>query len=143
MSDELAAVFADDSGTEPDWSDRKAAVDYVVDSFRPYAGSGPFDETGIRAVAEQVVDRSQSIASANNHFIVDPGPEPSRTLQDLTVPTLVIHGADDPLFPLPHGEALARTIPDAHLVVLPATGHELPRRTWDIAIPAILAHTTR
>lgn len=143
MSDELAAVFADESGAEPDWSDRTAVVGYLVDSFRPYAGSGPFDEAGLRAVAEQVVDRSHSIASGNNHFVADPGPKPSRTLQELTIPTLVIHGAEDPLFPLPHGEALASTIPDAHLVALVATGHEIPRRTWGVALPAILAHTTR
>jgi pimeloyl-ACP methyl ester carboxylesterase len=143
MSDELAAVFADESGAEPDWSDRTSVVDYVVDSFRPFAGSGPFDEAGLRAVAEQIVDRSRSMASANNHFMADFGPKPSRTLQELTTPTLVIHGAEDPLFPLPHGEALAVTIPDAHLVVLAATGHELPRRTWDVALPAILTHTTR
>ena len=58
-----------------------------------------------------------------------------------TCPTLVIHGADDPIFPLGHGEALAREIPGAELLVLEETGHELPRRDWDVVVPAILRIT--
>jgi hypothetical protein len=36
---------------------------------------------------------------------------------------------------------LANEIPTARLVTLEHTGHELPRRVWDIVIPAILEHT--
>jgi pimeloyl-ACP methyl ester carboxylesterase len=140
MSDELAATFASPP-PEPDWSDRDAAVEYLVDSFRPYAGSGPFDEDGLRAAAERAVDRSHDMASAGNHALADPGPEPTRTLGELDVPTLVIHGTEDPLFPLPHGQALARLISGAELLVVDGMGHELPRWTWDTTLPAILAHT--
>lgn len=141
MSAELAAVFGAGDGGEPDWSDRAAVVDHLVDGFRPYAGSGPFDEAELRAVAERVVDRSRDVASAGNHFLVDPGPEPSGALPDLDVPTLVVHGAEDPLFPLPHGRELARLVPGAELLVVDRMGHELPRHAWDTVVPAILAHT--
>jgi len=141
MTDDLAATFAQ-GGAAADPADRAAVVDQLVDSFRPYAGSRRFDEAGIRAVAERVVDRSHDMASAGNHFLVDPGPEPTRTLDQLMMPTLVIHGDEDPLFPLPHGEALAGLIPGARLLVLDRTGHELPRSTWDLVLPALLAHTT-
>ena len=53
------------------------------------------------------------------------------------MPTLVIHGTDDPVFPVGHGEALAREIPGAELLML-EDGHELPRRDWDVVVPAIL-----
>jgi pimeloyl-ACP methyl ester carboxylesterase len=139
-TDELAATFSSPA-PEPDWSDRDAVVEYLVDSFRPYAGSGPFDEVGLRAAAERAVDRSRNVASAGNHALVDPGAEPTRALGDLDVPTLVIHGTEDPLFPLPHGRALARLIPGAELLVVDRMGHELPRWTWGTTIPAILAHT--
>lgn len=43
-------------------------------------------------------------------------------------PTTVVHGDDDPLFPLENGRALAREIPDAELRVLDGVGRELPRR---------------
>jgi len=69
---------------------------------------------------------------------------PEGDLADIMVPTLVVHGADDPLFPLPHGEALASAIPGATLLVLPAVGHEAPpARTWDVVVPALLRHTAR
>jgi pimeloyl-ACP methyl ester carboxylesterase len=139
-TDELAATFASPP-PDPDWSDRDAAVEYLVDSFRPYAGSGPFDEAGLRAAAERVVDRSRNVASAANHAIAEPGPEPTRALHDLDVPTLVIHGTEDPLFPLPHGQGLARSIPGAELLVVERMGHEVPPWTWDTIVPAILAHT--
>jgi pimeloyl-ACP methyl ester carboxylesterase len=140
-SAELAALFAGGGPPDPDWSDREAVVDWLVDGFRPYAGSGPFDEAGLRAVAARVAARSRSLASGPNHFAIDQGPGPSRALVDLDVPALVIHGAEDPLFPLPHGEALARLIPGASLLVLDRTGHEVPRAAWDAVVPAIVAHT--
>lgn len=145
MTDEMAAVFAEES-PDPDWGDREAVLDWAVDAFRPFAGSGPFEEAELRAVAGQLLDRlprPEVLASGNNHFQVDPGPGPKRTLGELDVPALVIHGAEDPLFPLPHGEALARLIPGAELLVLDRTGHELPRRSWDRVIPAVVALTVR
>ena len=140
MTDELAATFAA-GDPDPEWSDRAAVVEYLVDSFRPYAGSGPFDEAGLRDVAERVVDRSRNVASGSNHFVAEPGAEPTRVLGDLAAPTLVVHGAEDPLFPLAHGRALARLVPGAELLVLDHMGHELPRSTWDTVVPAVLAHT--
>ena len=140
MTAALAATYA--AGVpEPDWADRAATVEYLVDAFRPLAGSGPFDEAELRATAERVVDRSASLASGGNHHLADPGPELTRPVTDIAVPTLVVHGAEDPLFPLAHGEALARLVPGAELLVLPRTGHELPRHTWGTVIPAIRAHT--
>jgi pimeloyl-ACP methyl ester carboxylesterase len=53
----------------------------------------------------------------------------------------VVHGAEDPLFPVAHGHALARLIPGADLLVLDRTGHELPRSTWDAVLPAVRALT--
>lgn len=47
MSDELASVF-EKPGPQPDWSDREAAIDYLVEGQRPFAGSLPFDEAGLR-----------------------------------------------------------------------------------------------
>lgn len=152
MSEELAAHFSgegDDAEAEAEpgaegeasTSSPEAAVAALVDSFRPYAGSGPFEEDALRAVAERVVARSRSLASAGNHFVAPPGAEPARTLGELAVPALIVHGTEDPMFPLPHGATLARLIPGARLLALDGTGHELPRRTWDRVVPAILAHT--
>ena len=47
-------------------------------------------------------------------------------LKRIRTPTLVIHGADDPLVPLAAGEDIARCIPGATLYVVPGMGHDLP-----------------
>jgi pimeloyl-ACP methyl ester carboxylesterase len=73
-----------------------------------------------------------------NHVAIS-SKEPIRPrLAEITAPTLVIHGDEDPVFPLGHGEALAREIPDAELLVLGGSGHLPTRPVWDRVIPAIL-----
>jgi pimeloyl-ACP methyl ester carboxylesterase len=142
MSEDLRAHFAREA-PQPDWSDRDAVIEYIVEDARPYA-SRPFDEEAWRELARRDFARSINLASSyTNHFVIDDGGERRERLAEIRAPTLVIHGAEDPLFPLPHGEALASEIPAAELLVLEATGHELPRRVWDAVVPAILRHTSQ
>jgi pimeloyl-ACP methyl ester carboxylesterase len=47
-------------------------------------------------------------------------------LRMLAVPTLVIHGADDPLIPVAAGRDTAAVIPGARLEVVPGMGHNIP-----------------
>jgi proline iminopeptidase len=49
-------------------------------------------------------------------------PTLSRRLRKLEVPTLVLHGDDDPL-PADGATELARMLPSAHLELLPGMGH--------------------
>lgn len=141
---EIAAEFR--ALAEPDWSDRAAVVDHLVEQSRIGAArSVPFDEAEVRAMVELIVGRSANPQSANNHFSVggvgENGDDIRSRLGQVTTPTLIVHGTEDPVLPLPHGIALAKEIPGAELVTLEATGHELPRRVWDTLIPAILRHT--
>jgi pimeloyl-ACP methyl ester carboxylesterase len=62
------------------------------------------------------------------------------SLPQIKAPTLVIHGADDPLVPLAAGEDTARSIPGARLVVIERMGHALPMAVWPRAIDEIAAH---
>jgi pimeloyl-ACP methyl ester carboxylesterase len=143
-TDELRAVFADPA-PEPDWSDRSAVIDYVVEGERPFAGAGAFDEAHVREIATRVVDRTPSIASAANHWLLDDDGPPLRPrLGRIRAPALVVHGTADPLFPPAHGAALARELPDAELLLLDGLGHQFPPpELWDRIVPAILAHTSR
>ena len=129
---------------EPDWGDREAVIEYLVEAERPYcARSRQYDEAAMRALAERVVDRAASVAPmVTNPYVVDVG-EPWRArLGSIAVPTLVIHGTEDPLFPYAHGVALADEIPGAELLTLERTGHEYPPpETWDVVVPAVLRHT--
>jgi len=133
-----------DPRPEPDWTDRAAVVADIVADERAYAGALGVDEAWVRRIAEAVVDRSRDVAaSRTNHWAVI-GDDDGVTfrLADIRVPTLVLHGTDDPLFPLPHGEALAAEIPGAALLPLPGMGHQVPPpQTWDVVVPAIARHT--
>jgi pimeloyl-ACP methyl ester carboxylesterase len=111
-SEELRAFFAR-AAQQPDWSDRTAVIDYMVDAERPFAArSRPFDEAAIRDLAERVFDRTANIASSmTNPFMLDAGDGWRQRLRELRLPTLVVHGAEDPLFTCGHALALAKEIP--------------------------------
>ncbi|MHA6630595.1 alpha/beta fold hydrolase [Pseudonocardia sichuanensis] len=142
MAPAVAASFTDPD-PEPDWSDRKAVIDYRVAVERPYVGGLGFDEERVRRLATLEVDRTTDMAaSLTNHFVLDGSWSGRHRLGEITAPTLVLHGTTDPLLPLGHGEALAREIPGARLVVLEGAGHEIPPPPlWDLAISSILEHT--
>lgn len=53
---------------------------------------------------------------------------------------MVIHGTEDPIILYEHGVHLSKIIPNAILVTLKGTGHELNNDDWDQIINAILNH---
>jgi pimeloyl-ACP methyl ester carboxylesterase len=128
---------------QPDWADRAAVIEYLVESERPY--SPRFDEAAARELAARVVDRTADIAAAaTNPYHVDSGGPWRARLGEIAAPTLVVHGTEDPVFPYAHAVALADEIPGAELLPLADTGHEyFPRHTWDIVVPAVLRHSQR
>ena len=137
----IAETFADPLPA-PDWSDREAVIGYLVETERPYAGSLGFDEEAARRRNGRVVDRAHDVAAAANHWSLE-GDSPTFPMSAISAPTLVIHGTADPLFPLPHGEALAAEIPGARLVTLAGVGHELPPPAlWDTLVAEIAQHTS-
>jgi pimeloyl-ACP methyl ester carboxylesterase len=141
-SEEVTAEF----GAAPrDWSDRDAVIEYLVGQERLCtAKSRPVPDEFIRELATRTVDRAVSIASINNHFLVaSDDPTDREAPAAISAPTLVVHGAEDPLLPVAHGAALADAIPGAGLLALEHTGHELPPAVWDTVIPAILRLTER
>jgi pimeloyl-ACP methyl ester carboxylesterase len=144
MAPRLAAMFADPA-PEPDWTDRDAVIEYLVNDQRPYAGPDCFDESTTRELARRVVDRTiNPESSVKNHWLITDDHDAQSSLSKVTAPTLVIHGTEDPLFPPAHAVALARRISGAELLLLDGVGHQTPpRSTWDLVVPAILRHSTR
>jgi pimeloyl-ACP methyl ester carboxylesterase len=142
MSEELAARFAE-AASEPEWSDREAVIDHIVEGLRPFSGSLPFDDDGQRALVERVVDRTINIESSmKNHWLLEEGEPVGKPVSEIAASTLVLHGTEDPAFPYEHGEALAREIPAARLIPLEGAGHEFPPRPlWNQVVAAILEHT--
>lgn len=133
---------------EPDWTDPGSVVEYIVESERPCAGPAhPFDEAEMRATAARAVDRTATMASTmTNHYVllgeISTGGGWRERLGKIRVPTLVIHGTDDPVLPYGHAVALAAEIPGATLLPLDGSGHGLSRGDWDAVVPAILEQTS-
>jgi pimeloyl-ACP methyl ester carboxylesterase len=133
----------------PDWTDRNSVVDYMTGSARVMSGSGGFDEQDVRTAAGSVFDRAGRTAKAQqaSHLgtmfgAIDCQPRWRKRLGEITVPTLVIHGDEDPFFPHGNGVALAAEIPGATLLTLPGIGQGLPRATWPTVVDALLRHTS-
>ena len=125
-----------------DWSDERSVIEYLVDYAHVLAGGArPFDAAAIHELVRRDVERAHNIAASENHGLAAEGEVSRRSLSSIAVPTLVIHGTEDPMFPLEHGEALAREIPGARLLTLEETGHGVERADWETIARAILAHT--
>jgi pimeloyl-ACP methyl ester carboxylesterase len=142
MSEGTGARFA--AAPEPDLSDDEEVIDYLEHLARASASPArPFDSIDFRRLAACILARSTDIeATLKNHDLISGGPLPSKPLAELDVPTLVVHGEDDPVLPFPHGQALASEIPGARMLALGETGHDLPRHSWDQLIPAIVELTS-
>jgi len=63
---------------------------------------------------------------ARQMLAIASAPERSELLRAIAAPTLVIHGAADPLVPLACGADTAAQVPGARLEVIEGMGHDLP-----------------
>jgi pimeloyl-ACP methyl ester carboxylesterase len=138
-SDELARH----TPADPNVADRAAVVEFVVGSAKAYSGGSPhFDETAVRALVERDVARTRNIASTlTNHYAMNVDGPVRGGFENIDAPTLVVHGDHDPVFPLPHAEALRDAIPGAELLILKGAGHDVPRPVWDMFVSALVRHT--
>jgi pimeloyl-ACP methyl ester carboxylesterase len=125
-----------------DWTDADSAVEYLVAYARVLAGEERrFDEAEVRALVERDLERAHDFAALQNHDLLEDDDGPRKPLSSIKTPTLVIHGTADPMFPIPHGEALAAEIPGARLLPLEGAGHGVQQADWDTVIQAIATHT--
>src|SRR6266516_1383747 len=104
-------------------------------------GVRPFDEVAWRELVGRDVERARDIAASQNHTLIPEGDVPPEPISSIAVPTLVIHGSADPMFPLEHGQALAEEIRGARLLTLEGAGHGVDRADSKVIARAILEHT--
>jgi len=64
-------------------------------------------------------------------------------LQTIHVPTVVVHGDEDPLVPLDAGRDVAANIPGADLRIIPGMGHDIPPALVATVAGAIAAAASR
>ncbi len=127
----------------PDWSGRAAVAEYAA-ARAAILGDDP---AAARATAARVFDRTPStqpaVQMANQLRLVfsklDCTPRWRERLPTLAMPALVVHGRRDRFFPVGNGEALARKIPGARLLVLEQAATAIPDTAADEVAAAMLA----
>jgi pimeloyl-ACP methyl ester carboxylesterase len=83
-------------------------------------------EEEITKLVEREVDRApyDPVAPARQLVAVLASEPRNDMLEAMRVPSLVIHGADDPLVPVACGEDTAASIPGSELIIIPGMGHD-------------------
>jgi pimeloyl-ACP methyl ester carboxylesterase len=129
------------SGPE-DPGDIDSVIEHMANSLR-LIGS-PAYPTPDRQLREQVarsVRRSLCPAGvARQMAALAASASRGALLKTIRSPTLVIHGADDPLVPLACGADTARLVPGARLEVIEGMGHDLPSQLVERLVALIGAH---
>jgi pimeloyl-ACP methyl ester carboxylesterase len=127
----------------PDWTDRDAVAEFAAASAEILGD----DPVAARATAARVWDRTPSAAPpvqmANQMGVVfsrlNCEPRWRERLPEIEIPTLVVHGRRDPFFPVGNGEAIAREIPGAQLLVLDDAATAIPEAATGLVAEAMLA----
>ena len=114
--------------------------DSVVRTYRELSGSRfPFNEERFRKKMETVFEHGHNPFCQHGDAT---GSSPNRKdrLDDIDLPTLIVHGSEDPIFGLDHGMFLYEGIPNAEKFIMDGVGHEIPEElVYDIT-QRILEH---
>jgi pimeloyl-ACP methyl ester carboxylesterase len=127
----------------PDWDDRDAVAEFAA-ARAELLGDDP---VAARVIAARIWDRTPSSAPtvhmANQLGMVfaklNCKPRWRERLPEIDIPTLVVHGRRDPFFPVGNGEAIAREIPGARLLVLEDAATAIPHAAANEIAETMLA----
>jgi pimeloyl-ACP methyl ester carboxylesterase len=130
------------SRSTPDWSDRDAVTEYAAQGAEILRD----DPAAASLTAGRVWDRTPStlpaVQMANQLGVMfgslDCEPRWRERLGEIAMPTLVVHGRHDPFFPVGNGEALAREIPRARMLILEHASRAIPDAATDEVAAAML-----
>jgi pimeloyl-ACP methyl ester carboxylesterase len=100
---------------------------FLVNARINHGAKIPVDEKLAHQIALQHTLRAQNPAGATNHFqAIQASYElHQKATPQVKVATLIIHGDQDPVFPLDHAYALQKAIKNAKLSIMPGMGHGL------------------
>jgi pimeloyl-ACP methyl ester carboxylesterase len=111
----------------------------MIEFLRVVGSPGyPLDEAWSAALAGRMWDDDPDPAGGMRQTMaVFASGDRSGAVRGIRVPTLVVHGASDPLISVDAGRATAALIPDAELLVIPGMGHDLPQAVWPQLVDAV------
>ncbi len=122
--------------------DPHSQVDHLLRVFSVIGSPGfPCDQGELRRQLERSVRRAHYPRGQLQQLLaIAASGDRRRELEKIRTPTLVVHGADDPLLPVAAGRETARHIPGAHLQIIPGMGHDLPPGVQALLLEAIVRH---
>ncbi|XVX20783.1 alpha/beta fold hydrolase [Actinomycetota bacterium] len=118
------------------------AVQRTLGVYRVIGSPGyPMDEERMAARARESYRRSNDPGGVTRQLAaILASPDRVPGLRSLRVPTLVLHGDDDPLVMVDGGITTAEAVPGARIVRFPGMGHDLPEGLWPQIVGEIVAH---
>jgi pimeloyl-ACP methyl ester carboxylesterase len=130
---------------EPAETEREKAIEQDVRHRRLISGPGfDFDEDAARDLATRCYDRCFAPdGRARQMIAVMSSGGRKAALSELQIPTVVIHGTDDPLVPVENGRKMADVVPGAELALIEGMGHDLPAGAWRTVADAIASNARR
>lgn len=119
-----------------------AVVDYAVRLFQLIGSPGfPLEESALRDAVTASMRRSFHPAGSLRQMVaVVADLSRAEELPRIKLPTLVVHGRDDPLVPYACGVDTARRIAGARLVGVAGMGHDLPPGVIEQILAPLLPH---
>lgn len=127
----------------PPPGNRAGFIEQGLKTWRAIGSPGfPFHEETMRAKMAQTYDRGYYPAGVVRQLMAIITQAGRRSaLSAVRVPTLVIHGAADPLVPVECGRDTASSVPGAKLMLIEGMGHDLPPELWPRLVDAIVSLT--
>ncbi|MBF0231663.1 MAG: alpha/beta fold hydrolase [Desulfamplus sp.] len=126
---------------------RDGYIEHMTRFFELVHGNGlPFDEPFHRDLAASSYDRAfYSDGIARQYLAILTQKDRTKNLGNLKIPSLVIHGDDDPLVPLSGAEATAQAIPGSEFKLIKGMGHAMPNMNlwWQDILNAMINHMGR
>jgi pimeloyl-ACP methyl ester carboxylesterase len=127
--------------------DREASIANAVKTIQILAGPVyPPDEKRIRDLILRSMNRSSYRPGMERHNAISAlglFEDRRSKLKTIKAPTVVVHGAEDPLMSVEGGKDTARNIPGAELRIIPGMGHDLPIPLVNVIADAISAAASR
>ena len=119
---------------------KESQIELLVSVYRAIASPGfPFPEQWARETAAISHDRSPRDPTSTQRQLAAGRAQKIPPISQITAPTLVISGTDDPLIKPKGGRDTAARIPGARFIAYPGMGHNLPEELWPQIVSEICA----
>lgn len=115
----------------------------LTEFYRVVSGAPASAVPGLRRLVDACLRHAPYNPRSGQGFAVAAAPSRLGRLSRIAAPTLILHGAQDPFFPLAHALAMAERIPGARLLSIPGLGHGLPIERFAAQRDALLENLAR